>query len=513
MSRVRAALFSVVLFLIGAPGPSPRAEPTTPVASFALLIGVNRSVDPSEAPLRYADDDAALYFELFRGLGARTYLVTRADENTRRLHPQAVAEAVEPRRGAFDPLITQLVADMARARAESVRTRLYVIYAGHGSVREGQGAVALEDAQLTGAELAQLIERSGADEAHVIIDACYSFFLAYPRGPGGRRRPLAGLRRLGPLADSERTGLLLSTSSAKESHEWEGLQSGVFSHEVRSGLSGAADADGDGQVTYREIAAFVERANAAIPNERFRPEVHARPPSTGGLLLDLKPGRTRRLVVPGGAHFVLENADGVRLADLHGAPGTTTQLLRPAPASPLFLREAGSHLEFAIPSQPEVIKLAMLEPAVARTGERGAAHESFARLFALPFDEGAVAAYRFRPLPDLAAEDRAERRLGQLQRAGYGLLGAGGAALVTGAALSLSALALREEGVAGRTNSEVGARNLEIDRRNRGALGMYGTSAALAVGGAVLLLLPRLRPNLGITLGRDGGALAWQGGF
>jgi hypothetical protein len=510
MNRLGVVLIALVL---GALCPSGHAESATAVARFALLIGVNQSVDASEATLRYADDDAALYFELFRGLGARTYLVTRADENTRRLHPQAVAEAVEPRRVAFDQTIAQLTADMARARALQVRTRLYVIYAGHGSVHAGQGAVALEDAQLTGAELAQLIERSGADEAHVIIDACYSFFLAYPRGPGGRRRPLAGLRQLGPLADSGRIGLLLSTSSAKESHEWEGLQSGVFSYEVRSGLSGAADADGDGQVTYREIAAFVERANAAIPNERFRPDVHARPPATSGLLLDLKPGLNRRVVVPGGAHFVLENADGVRLVDLHGTQGTATQLLRSAQTSSLFLREAGSHLEFAIPSQPEVVKLAMLEPAVARASERGAAHESFGQLFALPFDESVVDAYRFRPLPDFAAEERTERRLGRLRHAGYSLLGVGGAAFMTGAALSLSALGLRDQGVAGRTQSQIAVRNGEIDQRNLGAVPLYISAAALAVSGAVVLLLPKLRPNLMVAPAPDGGTLEWRAEF
>lgn len=510
MNRIGAALAALVLLALC---PSAHAEPAAAVARFALLIGVNHSVDPSQATLRYADDDAALYFELFRGLGARTYLVTRADANTRRLHPQAVAEAVEPRRVAFDQIVAQLTADMARARALQVRTRLYVIYAGHGSVRAGQGAVALEDAQLTGAELAQIIDRSGADEAHVIIDACYSFFLAYPRGPGGRRRPLAGLRKLGPLADSDRIGLLLSTSSDKESHEWEGLQSGVFSYEVRSGLSGAADADGDGQVTYREMAAFVERANAAIPNERFRPEVHARPPATSGLLLDLKPGLTRRVVVPGGAHFVLENADGVRLVDLHGTQGTAIQLLRSAQTSPLFLREAGSHLEFAIPSQPEVVKLAMLEPTMARASERGAAHESFGQLFALPFDGSVVEAYRFRPLPDFAAEERIDQRLRRLQTTGYSLLGAGGAALVTGAALSLSALALRDEGVGGRTQSQIAARNGEIDRRNLGVIGMYSSAAALAVSGAIILLLPKLRPNLLFTLGHDGGTVGWRAEF
>ena len=41
---------------------------------------MNRSVDTELEPLRYADDDAARYFDLFRVLGARTHLLLRLAE-------------------------------------------------------------------------------------------------------------------------------------------------------------------------------------------------------------------------------------------------------------------------------------------------------------------------------------------------------------------------------------------------------------------------------------------------
>ena len=97
--------------------------------------------------------------------------------------------------------------------------------------------------------------------------------LALPRGPGGIRRPASGFVNLEAAARAGHIGFLLSSSLSGETHEWAGFEAGVFSHEVRSGLYGAADADGDGRVTYPEIAAFVERANAAIVNQRFRPRV------------------------------------------------------------------------------------------------------------------------------------------------------------------------------------------------------------------------------------------------
>ena len=66
-----------------------RANEKPAPATFALIVGVNQSQDEKLGTLRYADDDAARYQELFRSLGARTYLVTRLDDSSRRLHPQA----------------------------------------------------------------------------------------------------------------------------------------------------------------------------------------------------------------------------------------------------------------------------------------------------------------------------------------------------------------------------------------------------------------------------------------
>ena len=75
---------------------------------------------------------------------------------------------------------------------------------------------------------------------------------------------------------------MLSSSAAQNSHEWEAYQAGVFSHEVRSALRGAADHDGDGVVTYDELAAFVFTANRSVPNERYRPRFFVRRPQRGG---------------------------------------------------------------------------------------------------------------------------------------------------------------------------------------------------------------------------------------
>ena len=493
---MRAARPALVLGLAGLLLPArPALADEDPPALFALIVGVNRSVDRELAPLAYADDDAARYHDLFRSLGARTYLLTRPDENTRRISPQAVAEAREPTRAELDRALASFAADVAQARARGVRTVFYFVYAGHGNSADGQSAyLTLEDARLQGEELGrEIVDPVGADQAHLIVDACYSYLLAYGRGPGGRRRELHGFAALGELARRPNVGLLLSTSSARESHEWEAFQAGVFSHEVRSGLYGAADADGDGRVSYREIGAFVARANAAIPNERLRPEVFARPPLVGSsAIVDLRRGLERRLTVDADAaqaHYLLEDLRGNRLADFHKTRGQAVSLLRPASAGVLFLRRLSDDREFEIPLAPDVVRVGELVDTPPRAATRGAVHHAFSLIFALPFDEATVLRYKLpaeRPVDPREAE--ALPRWRSLGAAGAFVLSA--AAAAGGVGLLLEAHRAGHQARAAPTQQEAADFNQQVERRNLQAGLTLGLSGAAAAAGALLLLWP-----------------------
>jgi hypothetical protein len=368
-----------------------------PAAIFAIIVGANRSVDPDLKPLLYADDDAARYQLLFRSLGARSILLTRPDDNTARVLPGAIVSSAPPTRQALDQAVATLGEEVRLARAHGRHTALYFLFAGHGNSDEGRAYLTLEDARLTGEDLdREVLRRVGAHESHVIVDACYSYFLAQRRGPGGRSRMVRGFSASAAGLSPE-VGLLLSTSSARESHEWDGFQAGVFSHEVRSGLHGAADVDGDGRISYREIAAFVVRANAAIPNERLRPDVFARPPAGSAELLDLRRGLGRTVVVdpeaPAG-HYLLEDSAGNRLLDFHRAPQLPVRLIRPG-HDLAFLRHVQSGTEYQVEGAEPEVHIARLTPKLTPARTRGAAHHAFNLLFSLPFDQQAVAGYRF----------------------------------------------------------------------------------------------------------------------
>ena len=177
---------------------APPAPAWAAPAVFALIVGVNASDAPDVVPLQYADDDAARYLDLFRALGANAVILSRLDDNTRRLHPQAAAEALTPSRAELTRAVTRLARDIGQARARGVRTTLYFVYAGHGDGEHGTWSLTLEGGRLTGGELvSELIDRAGADESHLIIDACQAYLLAMPRGPGGTRPAGHGLRRAG----------------------------------------------------------------------------------------------------------------------------------------------------------------------------------------------------------------------------------------------------------------------------------------------------------------------------
>lgn len=482
------ALLAVLALIV-----SPRAahaDEAAPRATFALIIGSNASVDSNLQPLRYADDDAARYLDLFRLLGARTYLLTRLDDNTKRLHPQAAAEATDPKKASYDAAVAQLSADVTKASQRGVETIVYFVYAGHGNVQDGQGYITLEDLRLTGNDLAAMFAKVPATRIHVIADACASYFLAYSRGPGGDRRLLESMGLAPALATDSRIGLLLSTSSARESHEWDAFQSGVFSHEVRSGLYGAADADNDGQVSYREIAAFVTRANASVPNERYRPDIHARAPRGADTLIDLRRTNGRRIEIDGkhAGHYFLEDSRGVRIADIHNSPDQTLSLMRPAPNGRVYLRRTSDDKELVIEPRPDVVSVADVEAEEPRVASRGAAHEAFHSLFMLPFDMDVVAAYPVvMCVPANAPSPVAERPQQTWRKPlGVSLVAVGGAALATG--IALSAVSLSRSTV--YSQAEAFDRNEDVKAQQTASAFFYIGGAAAAVAGGVLLLLP-----------------------
>jgi hypothetical protein len=290
---------------------------------------------------------------------------------------------------------------------------------------------------------------------------------------------------------------LLSSSSSGETHEWAGFEAGVFSHEVRSGLYGAADANADGRVTYSEMAAFVERANEPVRNDRFRPQIFAQPPARGELLVDLSRSLTGQLRLRGAggagttAHHFLEDNRGVRVADFHAGPGAGVRLVRPGMGT-LFLRQPGDSRERVVPASwraDEIVQLDDLPRSPAQASARGAAHEAFSQIFSLPFDQASVDLLRQRRADaELAERDyqQAERRTSWRRTGATAAWVASGAALAAGTAFLISAYPLANDLGPQDSHQVVDAQNARIRSRNRWGGGLLITAGAAAAAGALL---------------------------
>ena len=70
--------------------------------------------------------------------------------------------------------------------------------------------------------------------------------------------------------------MILATTLGQQAHEWSAIESGVFTHELLSGLLGAADVNADQRIEYTELQAFIAAANRCGPTICSKPAT-ARP--------------------------------------------------------------------------------------------------------------------------------------------------------------------------------------------------------------------------------------------
>jgi hypothetical protein len=313
---------STLLALLLAAAPVPATQDPYVVA---LVVGLNTSRDPQVAPLKYADDDAARYSELFAGVADKVVLLAVLDPESQQRHPEAASTSRPPSRVELDRAVAMLAEAVKEATAAGRRTEFFFVYAGHGSLTpQGEGYVNLLDGTLLRRDLfKEVLDPVPAAFKHVIIDACDAYFMVAKRGATNAAEQAA----LKSFLDSEaleghpEVGVLISGSREVQTHEWAALESGVFSHEIRSALLGGADADGDGVLRYSEVAAFVSAANDGLADPRARVEVFARPPriDLAHPLIDLRRGPRRFMEIPsslkGQVH--VEDARGVRYADVN----------------------------------------------------------------------------------------------------------------------------------------------------------------------------------------------------
>ncbi len=447
------------------PSAPPANASSKPRVTFAVVVGNNKSLGRRRPDLHYADDDAARYFEILQTLAPeRVTLLADFDRDTQRLFPVTQLKAAPAKRRNLEAAGQRLAAQVSAARAAGHETEVYFVFAGHGDVAQGEGFIELADARFRSSDLKAWLRAIPFTRAHVILDSCNSFFMLGVRKPGGRHFATSEDAARALAERLPNVGVFLSTSAEGEAFEWSEIQSGIFSHVVRSGLMGAADANTDGVVSYLELAAFVDTATAGVRNPNMRPRVFARGPGAAdnapiARLQSMTSVRQLELSDGGALRVRLRDQNGLPLLDAHTERAVPLRLSVPeAWASGALVERAqgGSPIGelpvelYAMPDAPGRVTLAGLSGVAPRSSSRGP-DETFRTLFTAPFGPGAVDAYvaqrKRQPVPvyGVSQQDtaRMELVLRQLARTERGkrvnesIGGIGAGILLTGAGVGV----------------------------------------------------------------------------
>jgi hypothetical protein len=417
-----AALLLLPAVLLLLPATASASAPKAQV--FALVVANNQSRDKSVDRLRYADDDAARFYELISTVATRSELLMVMDKQTQRTFGKLATTARTPTRQNLLAAMDRLRTAMQAARKSGTRVSFYFYFAGHGHVgADREGYVDLLDSRFSRSDLfRQIIRRSGADRNHIIIDACNAYFMVKRRGGADQRRAVEAFLARESLDRYPNVGVILSTKTAADTHEWSRYRSGIFSHQLISGLWGSADVNGDQRVSYRELAAYIAAANLRVRNSQARLSIYTRPPAANrnATLLDLRQAGHRQVVqaalgkrarviaklaVPKRmtGHFYLEDDRGVRYLDFNkSAEQSLTIALLPRPF--YYLRGARREARIELGGGQRTVDAGQLSFAALPMGRRGAIEQSFRRdLYAYPFGKSFAAGYAARE-PDAAPE-------------------------------------------------------------------------------------------------------------
>lgn len=378
-----------------------KAEASGARVSYAIVIGNNAPPDTGTSetlqPLRYADDDAIRYYQLFSRF-AQTHLLVVADAATQKRYPEIATIGMMPTLANLRLVVADLAVQMKRDRDRGNQPILYFAFSGHGARDDHGGAfLALLDAPLTQDVLYDLIGNLPTEFTHLIVDACNAGGVVGVRGGSGffategntQTAPTTAaevepILQTTPLARHPNIGVILATTLGQESHEWSAIEAGVFTHELLSGLTGAADVNGDLVIEYTEIQAFVASANRDIKDPRAIPQIIAKPPAANlrEPIVALRSLAGTHLVRGDAGklgHFFVELENGQRYLDAHPDRGATIAIAVPD-AVPAYLRT--SDAEVSLPVRG-AIALANLVLGPRAVGSRGAIDDSYQRaLFA-----------------------------------------------------------------------------------------------------------------------------------
>jgi hypothetical protein len=215
------------------PTPSAPARPDELFTRrLALFVGSNKG-GPDRPVLRYAIDDARAVGQVLEDMGG----VLAGD--ARYLE--------DPDRGAFLEALKDLAAGVEGAKRTARRVEVIFYFSGHSD----EESLFLGRERVPYTELKDLITALAADVRIAILDSCASGAVTLPKGVI-KRPPFL----MDTAYDMKGTAFVASSSAGEAAQESGRLGRSFFTHNLVSGMRGAADMNRDGRITLNEAYQF-----------------------------------------------------------------------------------------------------------------------------------------------------------------------------------------------------------------------------------------------------------------
>lgn len=223
--------------------PNQPSSPPGPIRDrWALLVGVNRYVDPSFAPLKFCVNDVLALARALRDLG---YTVVA-------LHDDADEERLLPTRENVEAELARL------CQVVGPDDLLLAHFACHGKLVDGQPVLVTRETRaptlarraLPLAEVERAMRESQARRLVLTLDACHT---GVEIG-----RDLADPEFIRNAYDLAEGFALIAASTAQQvAQEWKEKEHGVFTYYLLEGLGGQADRADKGFVTVDDLKTHV----------------------------------------------------------------------------------------------------------------------------------------------------------------------------------------------------------------------------------------------------------------
>lgn len=199
---------------------------------FALLVGANNGGD-GRAILRYAVDDARAIQKVLGEMGG--------------ILPEDSHILSNPSKEAFYKEIQGLTKEVLEAKEKFRRVEVIFYYSGHSD----EEYMFLGKDRISYEEFRELITSMRADVRIAIVDSCASGALTLPKGVI-KKSPFL----MDTAYDMKGYAFITSSSASEAAQESSRLKRSFFTHNLISGMRGAADMNQDGRITLNEAYQF-----------------------------------------------------------------------------------------------------------------------------------------------------------------------------------------------------------------------------------------------------------------